>query len=83
MRRKTLLPPPPSEGPLPRLPSPVVRIRLREQMGVSQREAAEQTGVSKNSYGMWERGDRDPRPQHARAYYSQLYGWQQAIEGER
>lgn len=48
-------------------------------MGMTIREAAKEIGVSQNTYSFWERGVRKPKPDHHRAYYSQLSGWQEAI----
>lgn len=75
------LPPPGEGGPLPVLPPPKKRYELRRRMGVTQKDAAEHLGVSANSFGYWERGDRQPDPVHIRVYYSQLYAWQQAVNG--
>jgi transcriptional regulator with XRE-family HTH domain len=48
-------------------------------MGITIRAAAEEAGVSHNTYSLWERGLRTPHPDHHRAYHSQLSGWQKAI----
>ncbi len=71
--------PPAEEGPLPVLPPMKERVMLRRRMGVRQREAARLLGVSANSFGYWERGDRIPDKEHIRVYYSLLYSWQQAV----
>jgi DNA-binding XRE family transcriptional regulator len=49
-------------------------------MGILAKTAAKEIGVSANSFGYWERGERVPRPEHLRVYYSQLYRWQEAID---
>jgi DNA-binding XRE family transcriptional regulator len=68
-----------ADGPLPLLPPAGLRVSLRTRMGLKQEDAAAELGVSKNSYGFWERGERTPNAGNIRMYYAQLYGWQQAI----
>lgn len=67
--------------PLPELPDPSRRRALRELMGITIRQAACELGVSSVSYAFWERGERTPRPEHLRAYYSQLCAWREAADG--
>lgn len=70
-------------GPLPALPDPGVRVKLREAMGVTIIDAAAELEVSRNTYRLWELGRRIPRPERLRAYYAQLYRWQEAVDGVR
>lgn len=66
--------------PLPLLPPPEVRRKLREAVGVTIRDASQEIGVSNVSYAYWERGSRTPKPDHLRAYHAQLSRWQEAVE---
>lgn len=49
-------------------------------MGLTIKDAAKLAGVSENSYGYWERGQRDPSPEHLRKWHSLLSGWQRQID---
>jgi len=51
-----------------RLPSPTVCRQVREENGVSIREAAEALEVSPLTYIRWERGEVKPRRKHAIQY---------------
>lgn len=51
-----------------RLPSPGTRRSIREDAGVSLREAAQALGVTALTVQRWERGDARPRRQHAVEY---------------
>jgi transcriptional regulator with XRE-family HTH domain len=65
--------------PLPLLPPPEIRKKLRTAMGVTIRAASAELGVSNVSYTFWERGTRTPNPEHLRAYHAQLSRWQEAV----
>lgn len=43
-------------------PSPERILAWRESLGLTQEQAAEILGVSRRSYGSYERGERRPRP---------------------
>jgi transcriptional regulator with XRE-family HTH domain len=51
-----------------RLPSPAVRRQIREEARVTIREAAKANGVAPMTYLRWERGEAQPRRQHAIEY---------------
>jgi transcriptional regulator with XRE-family HTH domain len=68
------------ETPLPVLPDPDVRKKLRTSMGVTIRAAAAELGVSTTSYSFWESDERTPKPEHLRAYHAQLSRWLEAVE---
>jgi DNA-binding transcriptional regulator YiaG len=51
-----------------RLPPPSVRRRLREDAGLSLRQAAAYMGVAKMTVARWEQGRVKPRRAHARLY---------------
>lgn len=51
-----------------KLPPPSVRRETREAVAVSIREAAEELGVAPMTFLRWERGDAQPRRDHAIAY---------------
>jgi DNA-binding XRE family transcriptional regulator len=51
-----------------RLPSPAVMRKIREVAGVTIREGAEHLSVAPMTYLRWERGDVQPRREHAIAY---------------
>jgi DNA-binding XRE family transcriptional regulator len=51
-----------------RLPAPAERKRIREAAGVSLRQMAAELGVSPMSTSAWERGEVEPRLDHAAAY---------------
>lgn len=51
-----------------RLPEPNERRRIREQVGLTQDEIANQLGVSRATVARWEAGTRRPRRQHVTAY---------------
>lgn len=72
--------PPHDGGPLPELPPADERKALREKMGISIRTAAKDIGVSANTYSKWEKDLSTPVPANLRVYYSQLFGWQRAID---
>lgn len=50
------------------LPAPAARQRIRKSYGVSQSDMASVLGVSRLTVSMWERGQTDPTPEHARRY---------------
>ena len=72
------MPRPPSGSPLPSLPPAARRRELRLKMGLGQQQAADMLGVSRNTFGFWERDERTPKAGNARAYYAELRSWQQA-----
>ncbi len=50
------------------LPPPDQRKAIRMAYGVSQNDVASVLGVSRLTVSMWERGETDPKPEHARKY---------------
>lgn len=66
--------------PLPPLPEPEVRRKLRDAMGITLKEAAAEIRVSPRSYLRWEWGDAQPVPRNHRRYAAQLESWQHAID---
>jgi len=55
-----------------RMPPPTARRLLREQARLSQRDVAAVLGVSAVAVSHWERGTRQPRPEHHAAYQALL-----------
>jgi transcriptional regulator with XRE-family HTH domain len=51
-----------------RLPPPTQRRAIRTAVGVTLREVAAELGVGQLAVSQWERGVREPRPEHAIAY---------------
>jgi len=64
-----------------RLPSPAVRREIRENAGVSVREAAAANGVSPMTYLRWEHGQVQPRRAHAIKFRAFLDALQRAVAG--
>jgi len=54
------------------LPSPATRRTIRERAGVSRSEVAREVGVTAQAVGLWESGQRCPRPKHLQAYVGVL-----------
>lgn len=63
-----------------RLPPPGERKRIRNEYGVSQGDVAAVLGVSRLTVSMWERGETDPKPDHAQKYAELLDQMQQEIK---
>ena len=55
-----------------RLPPPAERRHIRVALGISLREVGNELGVSQLTVSQWERGLREPRPEHAIAYRALL-----------
>lgn len=54
------------------LPSPSIRICVRVERGLSRQELGEILGVSRQTIGRWERGERTPRGSLLAAYVKAL-----------
>jgi len=50
------------------LPPPARRRAIRVAYGVSQEDMATVLGVSRLTVSMWERGQTEPKPEHAEKY---------------
>lgn len=69
--------------PLPVLPDPGHRRKLREAFGVPIVRAASDLGVSRETYRQWEKGTQMPNPGNLRKYAAQLAAWQDALDNVR
>jgi transcriptional regulator with XRE-family HTH domain len=66
--------------PLPALPSPARRRKLRLAVGLTIIQAAAEMGVDRNTFSRWERGLVTIRPEDHHKYAAQLAGWQHAVD---
>jgi predicted transcriptional regulator len=67
------------ETPLMPLPPPEERRKLRDQMGVTRKEAADEIGVDTRTYLRWEWGKNQPSYRNHRKYWEQLTRWQNLV----
>jgi predicted transcriptional regulator len=65
--------------PLLPLPSPEERRKLRDQMGITRKDASSEVGVTVRTYLRWETGEVEPTPTHHRKYQEQLQQWREAV----
>ena len=61
------------------LPAPKVRRLRRETVGPSRARCAEELGVTQETFGRWERGDRTPRGDQLVAYVAMLRRFQELV----
>lgn len=69
--------------PLPVLPDPDQRRKLRLAFGISIVKAASDVGVSRETYRQWEKGTQTPNPDNLRRYAAQLATWQDRLDHVR
>lgn len=62
------------------LPPPAERKAIREAYGVSQGEVAQVLNVSRLTVSQWERGQTEPKPEHARKYADLLTQMKQSAD---
>jgi DNA-binding XRE family transcriptional regulator len=62
-------------SPVPDLPEPGERARLRQLFGISQAQLARSIGVSRNTLIAWERGTKNPAGDNREAYAAILSAW--------
>ncbi len=67
-------------APLPLLPPPEERRRLRDAMGITCAAAAAELEVSPRTLLRWEWGDAEPVPASRRRYGALLEQWRQAVD---
>lgn len=67
--------------PLPPLPVPYDRKRLRVAMGITLERAAHDVGVSTRTYIRWEKG-ATPTPANHRYYAAQLETWKRKVPSQ-
>lgn len=64
-----------SRAPVPGLPEPKERARLRRAFGISQSHLANSIGVSRNTVANWEAGAKEPTGDNREAYAAILTAW--------
>lgn len=64
-----------SRAPVPGLPEPGERVRLRKAFGISGAQLARSIGVSRQTLHAWERGDKEPTGDNREAYAAILSAW--------
>jgi transcriptional regulator with XRE-family HTH domain len=60
------------------LPAPDQRKSIRVAYGVSQKDVADVLGVSRLTISMWERGQTEPKAEHAQKYAELLHSMSEA-----
>jgi DNA-binding transcriptional regulator YiaG len=66
-------------SPVPELPEPGERIRLRQAFGVSQARLANALKVSRATVIAWEKGTQNPEGANREAYAATLSAWQETL----
>lgn len=61
--------------PIPRLPEPAERIRLREAFGITQQTLADAIGISRRSVHAYEHGKSEPTGENRVKYAEILAHW--------
>lgn len=62
-------------APIPSLPEPAERIRLRKLFRTTQREIAAHIGVTRQMVNRWERGHSEPSGENRERYAELLAAW--------
>ena len=64
-----------SREPVPELPAPEIRVKLRQAFSVTQAELAVALGVSRQTVNAWERGSKEPSGENRQRYAKLLRTW--------
>jgi DNA-binding XRE family transcriptional regulator len=66
-----------TRDPVPPLPPPRERARLRRVFGVTQQKLADAIGVSRKTVNEWERGTTEPSGSNRTEYAAVLAAWKE------